>query len=64
MREPNRVERAKQRANFRQRTQEFSAQGCPRCRGSKVQVIEPPPLAYDPRYELSCLDCGEMWWAE
>jgi hypothetical protein len=62
MREPNRLERAQQRANLRQKAQELAAQGCPRCRGSKVQVAE--PSGYQTGYEASCVDCGEMWWTE
>jgi hypothetical protein len=62
MRELNRFERAQQRANLRQKAQELAAQGCPRCRGSKIQVAE--PAGYQTGYEASCVDCGEMWWTE
>ncbi len=56
------AERAKQRARLRRKAQELTAPGCPRCRGSKVQVAEPPRS--DDVYEASCIDCGEMWWTE
>jgi len=62
MRNPNHPERAEQRARLRQKAQELAAQGCPRCRGSKVQVAD--PSGYELRYEASCVDCGEMWWTE
>jgi hypothetical protein len=57
------MQKAEQQARFRRIAQDLAAQGCRRCRGSKVQVEEPPAITYDTRYEASCLDCGEMWWA-
>jgi hypothetical protein len=54
------AKRAKERAYRRRQGQEFAAQGCPRCRGHLVQVEE--PRRSDDFYEMSCVDCGEMWW--
>jgi hypothetical protein len=47
MRNPNLPGRAEQRALLRQKAQELAAQGCPRCRGSSIQVAEPSPSAYE-----------------
>ena len=54
------AERAEERAHRRRKGQEFAAQGCPRCLGHLVQVEE--PIRSDDFYEMSCVDCGEMWW--
>jgi hypothetical protein len=54
------AKRAEERAHHRRKGQEFAAQGCPRCRGHLIQVEE--PRRSDDFYELSCVDCGEMWW--
>jgi uncharacterized protein with PIN domain len=54
------TERAEERAHRRRKSQEFAAQGCPRCRGHLVQVEA--PRRSDDFYEMSCVDCGEMWW--
>jgi uncharacterized protein with PIN domain len=54
------AKRAEERAYRRQKAQELAAQGCPRCRGHLIQVEE--PIRSDDFYEMSCVDCGEMWW--
>jgi uncharacterized protein with PIN domain len=54
------TERSEERAHRRRKSQEFAAPGCPRCRGHLVQVEE--PIRSDDLYEMSCVDCGEMWW--
>ena len=55
-------QKTEQQAFVRQKAQHLAAQGCPRCRGSTVQITV--PSAYTPCYEASCFDCGELWWTE